>query len=58
VTSVARAHRGVLDTSTVILLRRLQGASVLPGEPLITTVTLAALSVGPLLARLPHERTT
>jgi len=43
--------RGVLDTSTVILLAQLQDATTLPAEPLITTVTLAELSVGPLVAR-------
>ena len=47
--SVRRA-RGLLDTSTVILLGRLADATVLPDEPLISTVTLAELSVGPLLA--------
>lgn len=42
--------RGILDTSTVILLQRLPDASVLPAEPLITAVTLAELAVGPLIA--------
>ncbi len=42
--------RGVLDTSTVILLQRLTDATALPAEPLITAVTLAELSVGPLVA--------
>lgn len=42
--------RGVLDTSTVILLGRLSDASTLPAEPVITAVTLAELSVGPLVA--------
>ena len=50
------ADRGVLDTSTLILLPRLVDASVLPAEPLITTVTLAELSVGPLVARTEQER--
>lgn len=48
--------RGVLDTSTVILLSRFQGAAGLPEEPLITAVTLAELSVGPLVARDEQER--
>jgi tRNA(fMet)-specific endonuclease VapC len=48
--------RGVLDTSTVILLRRLPDAKALPAEPLITAVTLAELSVGPLLAEEESER--
>jgi tRNA(fMet)-specific endonuclease VapC len=48
--------RGILDTSTVILLAQLADATKLPDEPLITTVTLAELSVGPLLARDQDER--
>jgi predicted nucleic acid-binding protein len=48
--------RGVLDTSTVILLPRLSNPELLPGEPLITAVTLAELSVGPLVARSDQER--
>jgi predicted nucleic acid-binding protein len=51
-----RAPRGLLDTSTVILLGRLTDASKLPEEPLITTVTLAELSVGPLVAHDETER--
>ena len=54
--STPRADRGVLDTSTVILLPRLTDISALPAEPLITTVTLAELSVGPLVARDEQER--
>ncbi len=42
--------RGVLDTSTVILLGRLADTEALPDEALITAVTLAELSVGPLVA--------
>lgn len=48
--------RGVLDTSTVILLGRLEDAAAFPTEPLITAVTLAELSVGPLVAEDEHER--
>jgi tRNA(fMet)-specific endonuclease VapC len=51
-----RHERGVLDTSTVILLPRLEDASVLPDEPLITAVTLAELTVGPLVATTDEER--
>jgi tRNA(fMet)-specific endonuclease VapC len=47
---------GILDTSTVILLRRLMDAAALPSEPLITTVTLAELSVGPLVTDDESER--
>ena len=39
-----RHARGVLDTSTVILLPQITDASTLPAEPLITAVTLAAVS--------------
>lgn len=46
---------GILDTSTVILLERLDDG-VLPAEPLITAVTLAELSVGPLVANDQRER--
>lgn len=50
-------HRqGVLDTSTLILLSRFQDSAVLPQEPLITAVTLAELSVGPLVAHDEAER--
>jgi tRNA(fMet)-specific endonuclease VapC len=48
--------RGILDTSTVILLPALEDPSALPDEPLITTVTLAELSVGPHAARDDVER--
>jgi predicted nucleic acid-binding protein len=40
---------GVLDTSTLLLIDRLDADS-LPAEPVITAVTLAELSVGPLVA--------
>jgi tRNA(fMet)-specific endonuclease VapC len=46
----------VLDTSTLILLPRFQDATALPAEPVITAVTLAELSVGPLVARNEQER--
>lgn len=48
--------RGVLDTSTVILLSRFEDATALPKEPLVTAVTLAELSVAPLVARDEQER--
>jgi hypothetical protein len=41
---------GILDTSTVILLQRLENPSALPDEPLVSAVTLAELAVGPLVA--------
>jgi predicted nucleic acid-binding protein len=51
-----RHSRGVLDTSTLIQLNRVDDAHALPDEPLITTITLAELSVGPLLAASDDER--
>lgn len=55
---ITRVHheRGVLDTSTVILLGRLDDPTLLPDEPLITAITLAELTVGPLVARSDDER--
>lgn len=55
-TETPGARRGILDTSTVIRLQRLTDPSALPAEPIITTVTLAELSVGPLVARDEQER--
>lgn len=49
-------QRGVLDTSTVVLLSRLTDAEALPLEPVITTITLAELSVGPLVTDDDAER--
>lgn len=46
----------MLDTSTLILLARFEDPDLLPDEPLITAVTLAELSVGPLVARDERER--
>jgi hypothetical protein len=46
----------VLDTSTVILMQRIEDRDALPREPVITTVTLAELSVGPLVAKDERER--
>lgn len=50
------AGQGLLDTSTLILLPRLQDPSMLPDEPLISAITLAELSVGPLVAKSDQER--
>jgi tRNA(fMet)-specific endonuclease VapC len=51
-----RAERGILDTSTVVLLERMSDPRALPAEPMITAVTLAELAVGPLVARHDDER--
>ena len=48
--------RGILDTSTLILLGRLPDHEALPDEPLITAITLAELSVGPLVVSDEEER--
>jgi tRNA(fMet)-specific endonuclease VapC len=48
--SPSSLKQGILDTSTVIFLSRILDPSVLPNEPLITAITLAELSVGPLVA--------
>ncbi len=47
---------GLLDTSTVILLGRITDPSLLPDEPVISAITLAELSVGPLATDDPGER--
>jgi tRNA(fMet)-specific endonuclease VapC len=48
--------RGMLDTSTLIPLRDITDAAMLPAEPLISEITLAELSVGPLVATDEAER--
>lgn len=48
--------QGLLDTSAVIDLADLDPDS-LPLEPLICTITLAELSVGPLVAKTVEEQT-
>jgi predicted nucleic acid-binding protein len=47
---VSRHQSGLLDTSVVIGLERIRDVSALPERPLISTITLAELSVGPLVA--------
>ncbi len=49
-------ERGLLDTSTVILLGRLSSSAPLPAEALISAISLAELSVGPLVAATDSER--
>lgn len=48
-------REGVLDTSAVIALPTLESKQ-LPAEPVITSITLAELSVGPLVAATESER--
>jgi tRNA(fMet)-specific endonuclease VapC len=53
---VAPGHaRGILDTSVVVLLGQFP-EDALPAEPMITSITLAELAVGPLVARQDEER--
>jgi hypothetical protein len=47
---------GLLDTSTLLLLPRIDDPSVLPDVPLISAMTLAELSVGPLVTDDEAER--
>jgi tRNA(fMet)-specific endonuclease VapC len=47
---------GLLDTSAVLALSRLHDASSLPDVALISAITLAELSVGPLVAADDAER--
>jgi len=47
---------GLLDTNTLILLPRMRDASLLPDRPMISAITLAELSVGPLVATTEAER--
>lgn len=47
---------GLLDTSTLLLLPRIGDPSALPDVPLISAITLAELSVGPLVTDDEAER--
>ncbi len=47
---MSRHGSGLLDTSVIIGLERVRDVSTLPERPLISTITLAELSVGPLVA--------
>lgn len=53
---MTRDAEGLLDTSTLLLMRRLVDPSALPDVPLISAITLAELSVGPLVATDESER--
>jgi len=53
---VTRRSEGLLDTSTLVLLGRISDASLLPEHASISAVTLAELSVGPLVTEDPVER--
>lgn len=47
---------GLLDTSALMVLGGLREPALLPDVPLISAITLAELSVGPLVARDEGER--
>jgi tRNA(fMet)-specific endonuclease VapC len=51
-----RHPRGLLDTSAVIALPRLRDPAALPEAAFISTITLAELSVGPLVTDDERER--
>lgn len=53
--TVLTGEAGLLDTSVVIALP-VAAPEALPRYPWISTITLAELSVGPLVARSEHER--
>ena len=46
----------MLDTSTVILLGRIDDPAALPDEAVISAITLAELSVGPHVAHSDEQR--
>lgn len=52
---MSQVDEGMLDTSVVILLGKI-GPDDLPQSPLISTITLAELAVGPLTAKSETER--
>ncbi|MGL6236378.1 MAG: type II toxin-antitoxin system VapC family toxin [Segniliparus sp.] len=55
-TPAVSIRRGLLDTSAVIHLERIADPQSLPDEATISAITLAELSVGPLVALTLEER--
>lgn len=49
-------QRAILDTSALILIDRIPSVELLPRVPMITAISLAELSVGPLVVRDDVER--
>jgi tRNA(fMet)-specific endonuclease VapC len=49
-------QRAILDTSALILIDRIPSVEFLPRVPMITAISLAELSVGPLVVRNDVER--
>ena len=52
----ARHLRGLLDTSVVVRLGGLTNVEALPARCFVSAITLAELSVGPLVAKTDRER--
>lgn len=52
---MTRVEEGILDTSAVILIGQIP-STALPANPRITSITLAELAVGPLVAKDEKER--
>lgn len=52
---MTRIEEGILDTSVVILIGQIHSIA-LPKNPRITSITLAELAVGPLIAKDETER--
>jgi len=52
----ARHLRGLLDTSVVVSLGGLTDLDALPARCFVSAITLAELSVGPLVAKTDRER--
>ncbi len=52
----ARHLRGLLDTSVVVRLGGLTNVDALPARCFVSAITLAELSVGPLVAKTDRER--
>ena len=52
----ARHLRGLLDTSVVVSLGGLTDLDALPSRCFVSAITLAELSVGPLVAKTDRER--
>ena len=52
----ARHLRGLLDTSVVVRLGGLTDVEALPARCFVSAITLAELSVGPLVAKTDRER--
>ena len=52
----SRHLRGLLDTSVVVRLGGLTNVEALPARCFVSAITLAELSVGPLVAKTDRER--